>query len=210
MRSHAAAQTLDRSKSSRVIRRNPDNPTAVTVRKDADRITGSGVRDTPSEGTLARGIGRSSGYSWSVMDTLSRPEFVDFVRHARLAVLTTASIAGRPEAALMEVAVTRSAELIFDTPFDARKIEHIRHNDQVAIVVGWQAGVSIQVEGTVRIAADKERAYYEEQYLADWPNARVMDRSFAVLVVTPAWVSLYDATPKPPLRRYGIWMEGAP
>jgi general stress protein 26 len=143
------------------------------------------------------------------MDMLSRPEFVDFVRHARLAVLATVSTAGGPEAALMEVAVTSSAELIFDTPFDARKIENIRKNDRVAIVVGWQAGISIQVEGTVRIVADNERAYYEERYLAEWPNARSMDRSLEVLVVTPEWVSLYDVTTKPPQRRYGIWTQGA-
>lgn len=51
---------------------------------------------------------------------LSLSEFLEFVKDENLAVLATVSPDGLPEAALMGVAVSASAELIFDTPTASR------------------------------------------------------------------------------------------
>jgi predicted small integral membrane protein len=45
---------------------------------------------------------------------LSLSAFVEFTRAAGMAVLATASPAGKPEAALLGVAVTESGELVVD------------------------------------------------------------------------------------------------
>jgi len=74
-----------------------------------------------------------------------------------MAVIATASPSGRPGAALVEIAVSDGGELIFDTPAGARKLANIERNDRVALVIGWNDGVSVQVEGTVRIVTDDER-----------------------------------------------------
>jgi hypothetical protein len=54
-----------------------------------------------------------------------------------------------PEAALMDVAVSDSAESIFDTPARTRKLTKIERNNRVAIVIVWNDAISIQVEGAV-------------------------------------------------------------
>jgi pyridoxine/pyridoxamine 5'-phosphate oxidase len=143
-----------------------------------------------------------------VTDGLSQSEFVEFVRAARMGVVATASPSGKPEAALVEIAVSDCGELIFDTPAGARKLANIERNDQVAVVIGWNDGVSVQVEGTARIVTDDERQRYERLYASQFPGSRVTHPSFEVAVVTPAWVRRYDATSDPARCEHAGWLTG--
>ena len=140
-------------------------------------------------------------------ESISRDDFIEFVTGARLAVLATVSESGRPEAALMEVAGSESGEMIFDTAVASRKLANLERNEKVAVVIGWQSGVSIQVEGTARIVVGEERTAYEQVYEEQWPASRVSDRSLAVIVVNPTWLCQYDATVAPARRLYGAWLS---
>lgn len=110
-----------------------------------------------------------------------------------MAVLATASPAGRPEAALLGVAVTDSGELVVDILGNARKLANIERNDQVALVIGWDE-VSMQVEGRIRLVGGDERRACEQVYLDQFPGSRVADPAFAVAVITPDWVRRYDTS----------------
>lgn len=140
---------------------------------------------------------------------LSLSDFVSFVRAAELAVLATSSPQGKPEAALMGIAVTDKGELIVDMPADARKLANIEHNDQAAMVIGWDAGVSIQVEGRIRVVTGEERTGYERVYSARFPGSRVGDPAFVVAVLAPEWVRRYDATTGPARCDHADWLTGA-
>lgn len=147
-----------------------------------------------------------TGYDRRVRDVLSLSGFVEFVRAAELAVLATASPAGKPEAALLGVAVTESGELVVDIARSARKLANIERNNQVAVVIGWADDVSIQVEGHIRLVAGEERRGYEQVYLARFPGSRVADPGFAVAVITPQWVRSYDAGSDPARTAHADWL----
>lgn len=140
--------------------------------------------------------------------SLSRSDFVEFVLAARLGVVATVSPSGTPEAALVDIAVSDSAEMIFDTAAGARKLTNIERNDRVAVVVGWNEGISIQIEGRARIVTNDERLSYERLYVAQFPQSRVESPSLEVAVITPDWVRRYDATVNPALCAHGDWFGG--
>jgi pyridoxine/pyridoxamine 5'-phosphate oxidase len=114
-----------------------------------------------------------------------------------MAVVATASTSGKPEAALLGIAVSDAGELVVDTPNNARKLANIAENDQVAVVIGWTDGVSVQVEGRIRVVTGDERRVYERIYTDQFPGSRVTDPGFTVAVVTPEWGRRYDATTEP-------------
>lgn len=141
-------------------------------------------------------------------DVLSLSAFVEFARAAPLAVLATASPGGKPEAALLGIAATEAGELVVDIPGQARKLANIDRNNQVAVVIGCAGGVSIQVEGHIRVVTGDERRGYERAYLARFPDSRVTDPAFVVAVITPAWVRRYDATTDPARTAQADWLPG--
>ena len=108
----------------------------------------------------------------------------------------------------MAIAVSDCGELIFDSPAGARKLTNIERNDRVAVVIGWNDGVSVQVEGTARIVTDHERQRYERLYASQFPGSRVTHPSFEVAVVTPDWVRRYDATSDPARSEHASWPTG--
>jgi pyridoxine/pyridoxamine 5'-phosphate oxidase len=133
------------------------------------------------------------------MDTMTRDQFVAFVRDARQGVVATVDPARHPEAALVGVAVTDGGELVFDAPNATSKIANIREKSRVALVIGWDDDVSVQVEGDADILSGPDREAHGRVYLAQFPGSRVLDEGFAVVRVVPGWLRYYDARSEPPV-----------
>jgi general stress protein 26 len=131
--------------------------------------------------------------------------FVGFGREIGLAVVATTSLDGKPEAALVGIAVSDLGELIFDTHADARKVGNLRHHHRVAAVIS-SGDVSVQIEGRAGLVDGEDRRTYEQMYAAQFPRSRVADPSFAVVVITPEWVRRYDASVDPALTTLGDWL----
>lgn len=130
---------------------------------------------------------------------MTRDQFVAFVRDAQQGVVATVDADGHPEAALVGVAVTDDGELVFDAPSGTRKVANIRAKSRVALVIGWDDDVSVQVEGDADILSGPDREAYGRAYLAQFPGSRVLDEGFAVVRVVPGWLRCYDARPEPPV-----------
>ncbi len=77
----------------------------------------------------------------------------DIVRRKRLAVVSTVHDSGAPEPPLVGFARTRRNEIVFDTLSTSRKAVNLVRRPAAALVVGWDDGVSIQIEGAARSAA---------------------------------------------------------
>lgn len=120
-------------------------------------------------------------------------QFVAFVRAARQGVVATVDAAGEPEAALVGLAVTDGAALLFDSPDDARKVRNLRAHPRVAVVVGWDDDVSVQIEGDADVLSGAERSDHGAIYLDQFPGSRALDPAFALVRVTPTWFRYYDA-----------------
>ena len=130
---------------------------------------------------------------------MTRDDFIEFVRSTRQGVVATVDAHGAPEAALVGLAVSDAAEVIFDSLTDTRKVRNIRAHPRVALVIGCDGGVSVQVEGVADILAGAERYKYGEIYLSQFPGARALHDEFSIVRVVPRWSRYYDAREAPAL-----------
>lgn len=173
-------------------RRSPDPGRSVP----SGRRRGSVQGPAPASAHRDRRVHARAGDSLSgVSEPMTRDEFVEFVRSARLGVVATTSAHGDPEAALVDLAVTSDGEVVFDTKAAARKVANIEANPHVALVVGWEDRVSVQVEGDAEVLSGDDREKYGSVYLEQYPGARAHLDEFALVRVVPRWLRIFDARP---------------
>jgi general stress protein 26 len=124
-------------------------------------------------------------------------EVYGFMNKERLAVLTTVTGDGQPEAALMGFAVTPELEMVFDTVKSSRKYPNLKKNPRVAWVVGCTTEVTVQYEGIAEELEGEQMAKYKKTYFAaflDGP-ARESWPGIVYFVVRPTWVRYCDYNP---------------
>jgi len=151
-------------------------------------------------------------------NALGRDELADFLRGQRLAVLATAGIDGRPEAALVNIAATPDLDIIFETTSATRKFANLKRNPRVSLVTGWEHEKTLQLDGAVE---ELEASAYEKLvplFFAAFPDKRSHEYwpGNAYFRVRPFWFRLSDyrfprkveelALP-PPVRRRR-WFRG--
>ena len=124
-------------------------------------------------------------------------EVFEFMNNQRLAVLATVTDSGRPQAALLGIAVTPQLEIIFDTVKSSRKYPNLKKNPHVAWVVGCTTEVSVQYEGLAEELAGEELAKYKKIYFAAFPNGPVRENwpGITYFVVRPTWLRYCDYNP---------------
>jgi len=129
--------------------------------------------------------------------TLSTAEAYDFLARHRLAVMSTVSEHGVPEAALINYGVTKDLEIIFETLQTSRKFRNLCSNPKVAMVMGWgRECLTCQYEGVVGLPSENALPSLLEIYFAARPEGRG-HRGWPDLVylcAKPTWVRLsnYD------------------
>ena len=129
-------------------------------------------------------------------DPMTRAEFVEFVRAAKLGVVATVDAEGHPEAALVDLAVTDHGEVLFDTKAAARKVVNIGGNQRVALVVGWADKVSVQAEGDAEVLFGAEREKYGRIHQEQLPTSRAFREDFTLVKMVPTWLRYHDARPE--------------
>jgi pyridoxine/pyridoxamine 5'-phosphate oxidase len=80
-------------------------------------------------------------------DLVTRAELLAFLRRHRLCVQASVAASGGPQAALVGFAVSDALEIVFDTTGATRKMQNLRRDARVAIVVGWDEEQTVQMEG---------------------------------------------------------------
>lgn len=120
-----------------------------------------------------------------------------FVRKRGLAVLATHGPDGTPEAALIGVAASEDAEIIFDTSIRSRKYRNIQTFARVALVVGWDDEMTVQCEGTADILDGVERERCLNVYCDQYPDGRqrAENPDIALVRVRPVWIRYSDYRP---------------
>jgi len=110
----------------------------------------------------------------------------------KLAVVSTIGKDGKPESALVGIAVSTNLEIIFDTIKTSRKYHNILADKHVAMVVGWDNETTLQYEGEAEVLSnDNVAENYKQIYYAAWPDGRERAETWPGLVhikVTPKWV----------------------
>jgi pyridoxine/pyridoxamine 5'-phosphate oxidase len=131
---------------------------------------------------------------------VDRAELLAFLRRHRLAVEASVSTSGAPQAAVVGIAVTDALELVFDTLSSTRKFANLRADPRIALVVGWDAERTAQLEGTVDFPTGDELERIRAAYFVVHPDGR--DRlAWPGLVharVRLTWARYSDFTTDPP------------
>lgn len=117
-----------------------------------------------------------------------------FVNAHQWAVEATVGEDGSPQAAVIGVAATDDFELVFDTSTRSRKAENLRRTKRIAIVVGWDEGETVQLEGTVDEPTGDERARLVAAYVAKFADGedRAKDDDITHFRIRPTWARHSD------------------
>jgi general stress protein 26 len=134
---------------------------------------------------------------------MRRDELLDFLRSHRYAVQASVSAEGRPQAAVVGIAVSDALEIVFDTLESSRKAANLRANASIALVIGGTHDGderTLQLEGSVDVPTGADRDRIRELYFSRFPDGR--DRL--------AWPGLIHMRVKPSWMRYSNFNSNPP
>ena len=97
-------------------------------------------------------------------------DLLTFVRRSKLAVVSTTSSTGAPQAAVVGIAVTDALEIVFDTLETSRKAVNLRRDARIALVIGWDEEQTVQCEGIADEPAGAELERIKAVYIATFPD----------------------------------------
>lgn len=126
-------------------------------------------------------------------------EVLDIIRRKRFMTVSTVHANGAPESALMGFACTQQNEIVFDTLGSSRKAINLARSSAIALVVGWDDNISVQIEGEARRPTGDDLANAKAAYFREWPDGRNRENwpDIAYFVVRPRWFrySCYEGAP---------------
>lgn len=124
---------------------------------------------------------------------MTRGELLAFLHKHRLAVVSTIHD-GAPQAAVVGIAVTDDLEIIFDTLTTSRKYNNLRSDPRAALVIGWDAEQTVQVEGVAAFPTGAELAACKQVYFATWPDGPERETwpNIGYVRVRPKWARYSD------------------
>lgn len=125
-------------------------------------------------------------------------EVYAFMAAESLAVLSTVTERGEPEAALVGFAVTPKLEIVFDTVKSSRKYPNLQKNQRMAWVIGCTTEVTVQFEGIAEELVAQDLAKYKKTYFAKFPDGVEREKwpGITYFVVRPKWVRYCDYNPQ--------------
>ncbi len=120
----------------------------------------------------------------------AKKKLLAFLQARRLAVIATADGEARPEAALIDFAVTGELEIIFETTTATRKITNLRHNPRVALVIGWDGDQTLQYDGLAEEPSGQALERIRARYLSVFPEKTSHQNwpGNCYFLVRPLWI----------------------
>ena len=125
---------------------------------------------------------------------MNREGLLAFLRKHRLCVQASVAAGGGPQAAVVGYAVSDRLELIFDTLASTRKAQNLRRDARIALVVGWDAEQTLQLEGVADELSGADLLRLKPVYLAAFPDGveRESWPGISYLRVRPHWARFSD------------------
>ncbi len=123
-------------------------------------------------------------------------EFVRFMRRSRIAVQASLSERTGPQAAVVGIAISDAAEVVFDTLGDTRKAQNLRRDPRIALVIGWDEERTVQYEGIADEPRGEELARLKAVYFSAFPDGRQREHWAGITYfrVRPVWLRYSDFT----------------
>jgi general stress protein 26 len=125
------------------------------------------------------------------------------MREHSMAVEASVSVAGGPQAAVVGIVVTDDLEVFFDTADTSRKIDNLRRNPRIALVIGGTTGGderTVQYEGVADEPTGAELQRLKELYFESFPDGRERQAwpGITYLRTRPTWIRYTDFNREPP------------
>jgi PPOX class probable F420-dependent enzyme len=130
---------------------------------------------------------------------MTRAELVALLRRYRLTVVSTVSNDGSPQSAVVGFAVSDDLEIVFDTQASTRKAQNLGRDARIALVIGWEHGVTVQLEGLADFPEGSDLQRLRECYFAAYPDGRerLSWPGITHVRVRPRWLRISDFGQKP-------------
>jgi len=127
---------------------------------------------------------------------MTRAQLLQFLRRHRLCVQASVSAAGTPQAAVVGYAASDDLEIVFDALVTTRKIQNLRRNPAISLVIGWDEDQTVQLEGIADEpeSGSPEQARLKALYFATFPDGVERERwsGITYVRVTPRWIRYSD------------------
>lgn len=125
---------------------------------------------------------------------MTRSDLLAFLRRHRICVQASVAPSGAPQAAVVGFAVSDDLELVFDTLSTTRKMQNLRREPRVALVVGWDAEQTVQLEGIADEPQGADLARLKEVYFGVYPDGveRLAWEGITYVRVRPTWARYSD------------------
>jgi len=125
-------------------------------------------------------------------------KILEFIKTKKIGVLATIAPDGRPEAAVVEYVATDKLEIIFNTFSTYRKYKNLKHNPNVAFVIGWDditvqyEGHAIEAKGNLEDLCKKIHSakIKHKTKFSEMPTVRYFN-------IKPRWIRYIDYSKKP-------------
>ena len=136
--------------------------------------------------------------------TILRNELLTFLREYRHAVQCSICAAGKPQSAVVGIAVSDDFEIVFDTLSSSRKAANLRLRPEISFVVGstsHDAQRTVQFEGIADEPVGPDRDRLVSFYLTVFPDG-LERQSWPGLIyfrATPLWLRYSDYRRDPPI-----------
>ncbi|MEZ5355119.1 MAG: pyridoxamine 5'-phosphate oxidase family protein [Bryobacteraceae bacterium] len=134
---------------------------------------------------------------------MTEAELYPFLQRHKLAVIGSVSEAGRPQSALVGIAVTQRLEIVFDTVTTSRKYPNLIAKPDCSFTIAWDGAQTVQYEGLAEEIRPPDLAAYQRIYFQAWPDGpnRLSWPGIVYFVVRPVWIRYSDFAVEPALVR---------
>ena len=133
-------------------------------------------------------------------DEQKRKKILDFIKRHHIGVLSTVNQKHLPQAAVVGFAENEKFEIFFGTFTDSRKFQNLVYNAHVAMVIGWEEGKTVQLEGLAQEITHKDEIEnITKIQLAKIPSAakyvKLSHEPF--FKIQPSWIRYSDLSVDP-------------
>ena len=132
---------------------------------------------------------------------MTSKDVLEFLKKNDLCVLATASLEGKPEAAVLVYTIQNNFQMYVFTETNTRKYPNIKENNQVALVIGGlKNDLTVQLDGKVCALYGKEARAAKEYTLNIHPEWKDYFESPAGVWfrIAPFWLRYSDFGKQPP------------
>lgn len=91
-------------------------------------------------------------------------------------------------------------EIVFDTLSSTRKLQNLKANERIALVIGWDDARTVQIDGVADLPTGDDLERIRAVYFDAYPDGRerLAWPGLVHVRVRPRWARLSDFTKDPP------------